>query len=98
MKVPFVDLNAQYLSIRDEIDEAIRNVIADSPFTGGPRVDAFAQAWAAALGVKHCVSGANGTEAPKTAMRAPGVKPGDEVITTAHSWVSTSAMITQAGG
>jgi len=98
MKVPFVDLNAQYLSIRDEIDEAIRNVIADSAFIRGPQVDAFEQAWAAALGVKHCVSCANGTDALQIAMRALGVKPGDEVITTAHSWVSTSAMITQAGG
>src|SRR5881409_1676362 len=98
MKVPFVDLNAQYLSIRDEIDEAIRNVIADSAFIRGPQVDAFEQAWAAALGVKHCVSCANGTDALQIAMRALGVKPGDEVITTAHSWISTSETITQAGG
>ena len=50
------------------------------------------------LGVKHCVSCANGTDALYIAMRGLGVKPGDEVITTAHSWISTSETITQAGG
>ena len=98
MKVPFVDLYAQYLSIKDEIDEAIRTVIAGSAFIRGPHVDAFEHAWAKASGVKHCVSCANGTDALQIAMQALGVKPGDEVITTAHTWISTSSMITQAGG
>lgn len=98
MKVPFVDLHAQYLSIRDEIDEAIRNVIAESAFIRGVHVEAFERAWAETLGVKHCVSCANGTDALEIAMRALGMKPGDEVITTAHSWISTSATIRQAGG
>jgi dTDP-4-amino-4,6-dideoxygalactose transaminase len=96
--VPFVDLYAQYLSIRDDIDEAIRLVIAESAFIRGPHVDAFERAWAGAIGVKHCVSCANGTDALHIAMQALGLKPGDEVITTAHTWISTSAMITQAGG
>ena len=60
-------------------------------------MDAFEQAWADTLGVKHCVSCANGTDALYIAMRGLGVKPGDEVITTAHSWISTSETITQAG-
>jgi dTDP-4-amino-4,6-dideoxygalactose transaminase len=98
VKVPFVDLYAQYLSIRDEIDEAIRQVIAESAFIRGAHVEAFERAWAEKLSAKHCVSCANGTDALYIAMRALGVKPGDEVITTAHSWISTSAMITQAGG
>src|SRR5262249_51456851 len=98
MKVPFVDLHAQYLSIRDEIDVAIRQVIADSAYIRGPYVDAFERAWAAALGVRHCVSCANGTDALEITMRAFGVKPGADVITSAHSWISSSATITQAGG
>jgi dTDP-4-amino-4,6-dideoxygalactose transaminase len=98
VKVPLVDLYAQYLTIRDEIDEAIRQVIAESAFIRGPHVEAFEQAWASTLGVKHCVSCANGTDALQIAMCGLGLKPGDEVITTAHSWISTSAMITQAGG
>jgi dTDP-4-amino-4,6-dideoxygalactose transaminase len=98
VKVPFVDLYAQYLSIRDEIDGAIRQVIADSAFIRGPYVEAFEQAWADAAGIRHCVSCANGTDALHIAMRALGIRPGDEVITTAHSWISTAATITQAGG
>jgi len=98
MKVPFVDLHAQYLSIRDEIDAAIRQVIADSAFIRGPHVDAFERLWAEAAGVRHCVSCANGTDALEIAMRALGVKPGDEVITSAHTWISTSETITQVGG
>jgi dTDP-4-amino-4,6-dideoxygalactose transaminase len=98
MKIPFVDLHAQYLSIKEEIDAAIAKVIAQSAFIRGPEVDRFEKAWAEILGVKHCVSCANGTDALYVAMRALGVKPGDEVITSSHSWISTSETITQAGG
>jgi dTDP-4-amino-4,6-dideoxygalactose transaminase len=98
VKVPFVDLYAQYLSIKDEIDAAISQVITESAFIRGPRVEAFERAWAEATGVRHCVSCANGTDALHIAMRALGIKPGDEVITTAHTWISTAATITQAGG
>jgi dTDP-4-amino-4,6-dideoxygalactose transaminase len=98
MNIPFVDLHAQYLSIKSDIDAAISQVIAESAFIRGPRVSAFENAWAQTVGVKHCVSCANGTDALYIAMRALGVKPGDEVITTAHSWISTSETITQAGG
>ena len=98
MKIPFVDLHAQYLSIKPEIDAAIAEVIAQSAYIRGPQVDTFEQAWARTLGVKHCVSCANGTDALYIAMRGLGLKPGDEVITTAHSWISTSETITQAGG
>src|SRR6266403_2888905 len=98
MNVPFVDLHAQYLSIKSEIDAAISEVIAQSAFIGGRRVEEFEKAWAQTLGVKNCVSCANGTDALYIAMRALGIKPGHEVITTAHSWISTSETITQAGG
>ncbi len=99
MNVPFVDLHAQYLSLKSELDAAISEVIAQSAFIRGPHVDRFEKEWAKTLGVKqHCVSCANGTDALYIAMRALGVKPGDEVITTAHSWISTSETITQAGG
>jgi len=98
MKVPFVDLHAQYLAIKAEIDSAIAEVIAQSAFIRGRHVDAFEQAWAQSVKVKHCVSCANGTDALYIAMRALGLKTGDEVITTAHSWIATSETITQAGG
>src|SRR5437868_15010631 len=98
MKVPFVDLHAQYLTIKQEIDRAIAEVIAESAYIGGRHVDTFEEAWARALGVKRCVSCANGTDAIYIALRGLGLKPGDEVITSAHSWISTSEAITQAGG
>jgi len=98
MKIPFVDLHAQYLSIKDAIDKAIAEVIAESAYIRGPHVDAFEDAWAKTLGVKRCVSCANGTDAIYIALRGLGLKRGDEVITSAHSWISTSETITQAGG
>jgi dTDP-4-amino-4,6-dideoxygalactose transaminase len=98
MKIPFVDLHAQYLSIKDEIDNAIAEVIAESAYIRGRHVDAFEQAWARTLGVKRCVSCANGTDAIYIALRGLGLRAGDEVITSAHSWISTSEAITQAGG
>jgi dTDP-4-amino-4,6-dideoxygalactose transaminase len=81
---PFVDIYAQYLSIKPAVDAAIADVIANSAFIRGPHVDAFEQAWAETLGIKHCISCANGTDALYIAMRGLGVI-GDEVITTAHS-------------
>jgi len=98
MKIPFVDLHAQYLTIKQEIDKAIAQVIAESAYIRGPHVDAFEEAWARALGVKRCVSCANGTDAIYIALRGLGLQPGDEVISSAHSWISTSETITQAGG
>src|SRR6266516_3038365 len=98
MKIPFVDLHAQYLTIKQEIDRAIAQVIAQSAYIRGPHVDAFEEAWARTLGVKRCVSCANGTDAVCIALRGLGLKRGDEVITSAHSWISTTETITQAGG
>lgn len=98
MKIPFVDLYGQYLSIKEDIDKAIQEVIRDSAFVRGKDVEKFEKLWADTVGISHCVSCGNGTDALYIMMRAFGVKPGDEVITTAHSWISTSETITQAGG
>lgn len=98
MKIPFVDLHAQYLTIKSEIDAAIADVIAESAYIRGRHVEEFEENFAKAMNVKHCVSCGNGTDALYIAMKAMGIKKGDEVITTAHSWISTSETITQAGG
>ncbi len=98
IKIPFVDLHAQYLSIKDEIDTALNKVIAESAFIRSSYVDKFEEEFAAAIGTNHCVSCANGTDALYILMKGLRIKPGDEVITTAHSWISTSETITQAGG
>jgi dTDP-4-amino-4,6-dideoxygalactose transaminase len=96
--VPFADLHAQYLTIKSDIDVAIAEVIQTSAFIRGPYVQKFEAAFAVAMQVKHCVSCANGTDSLYIAMHGLGVKPGDEVIAPAHSWISTTETITQAGG
>jgi dTDP-4-amino-4,6-dideoxygalactose transaminase len=96
--IPFVDLYAQYLSIKEEIDSAIAEVIASSAFIRGKFVDKFEESFARLVGVNHCVSCANGSDALFLAMRALDIKAGDEVIVPAHSWISTASMVTHAGG
>lgn len=95
--VPFVDLHAQYLSIKDEIDSAIAGVIRDSGFVRGPEVEKFEAEYAELMQAKHCVSAGNGTDTLYIAMHALGVKPGDEVIVPAQSWISTSETVGQHG-
>ncbi len=96
--VPMADLYMQYLSLKSEIDNAIARVIETSSFVRGSEVEAFETAFAAAIGVDHCVSCANGTDALYIAMVSLGLQPGDEVIVPAMSWISTSETVTQAGG
>src|SRR5437868_14355442 len=97
MKVPFVDLHAQYLGIKAEIDSAIGEVIAQSAFIRGKHVDTFEQAWVQTLKVTHSISCANVTDALYLPMRGLGLKAADEVLTTAPSMTATSDTITQAG-
>jgi dTDP-4-amino-4,6-dideoxygalactose transaminase len=97
MNVPFVDLRAQYQSIKSEIDPAIQAVINETAFVGGKYVDGFEKAFAEKFGVKHCVSCANGTDAIYITLKALDVGPGDEVITVANSFIATSETISQRG-
>jgi dTDP-4-amino-4,6-dideoxygalactose transaminase len=97
MRIPFVDLKAQYLAHQDEFDAALRRVIERSAYIGGEYVRAFEEQFAAAAGASHCVSVANGTDAIYVVLRMLGIGPGDEVIVPAASWISTSETVTQAG-
>lgn len=97
MKVPFVDLSAQYFSLKSDIDKAISNVIADTAFIGGKYVRDFEEQFASLYGVKHVISCANGTDSLYIIMKMLGIGPGDEVITAANSWISSSETITQTG-
>ncbi len=97
MKVPFVDLNAQYAAHKEEFDSALAGVIAKTAFIGGKPVKEFEQNYAMKYGVGHCIACANGTDAIYIALRMLGIGPGDEVITTAASWISTSETISQTG-
>lgn len=97
MKVPFVDLKAQYTSIKNEIDNAISTVIDETSFIGGKHVEQFEKNFANLYGVKHCISLANGTDSLYISMKMLGIGEGDEVITTAYSWISSSETISQTG-
>lgn len=97
MNVPFVDLRAQYRSIKQSIDEAIFKVIDETAFIGGEYVKEFERGFAGLVGVKHCIGVANGTDAIYITLKMLGIGPGDEVITTASSWISTSETISQTG-
>jgi len=97
MKVPFVDLKKQYVSIKTEIDDAIQNVISDTAFIGGKYLQAFEDDFAAFCHAKYCIGVGNGTDAIYIALRALGVGQGDEVITAANSFIATSEAITMTG-
>ncbi len=97
MRVPFVDLKAQYLSIKEEIDSAIQNVINETSFIGGSEVNIFEADFAELYGSKYCISVANGTDSLYIIMKMLGIGSGDEVITASNSWISSSETITQTG-
>ena len=97
MKIPFVDLKAQYKTIKNEIDRAIQAVIDETAFIKGKYVEIFEKEYAEKYGIKHCIGVANGTDAIYVSLKALGIGEGDEVITVANSWISTSETISQAG-
>src|SRR4030065_2492076 len=97
MNVPFVDLKAQSLKLKSEIDPAIQSVINETAFIGGKYVEGFEKAYAEKYDVKHCISCANGTDAIYITLKALGIGPGDEVITVANSFIATSETISQTG-
>lgn len=97
MNIPFVDLRAQYKSIKEEIDEAICRVLENSAFIGGIEVENFEQKFCSLYKVENCVSVGNGTDSLYIILKALGIGPGDEVITASNSWISSSETITQTG-
>lgn len=97
MNVPFLNLKAQYSNLKPEIDKAITNVISDTAFIKGKYVDLFEKEFANAYKVKHCIGVANGTDAIYIILKMLGIGSGDEVITVANTWISSSETITQAG-
>lgn len=98
MDVPFLDLKAQYNAIKHEVDAEILAVLGDCAFSSGPHVRAFEEKFAAFCGVKHCVAVNTGTSALHLALLAAGVKPGDEVITAANTFIATCEAISYCGG
>lgn len=97
MKIPFVDLKAQYRSIQKEIDQAIREVLEECAFIMGPRKEVFERDFSAFCQARHCVGVGSGSDALLLALKALGVGPGDEVITVSHTFIATVEAISMAG-
>ena len=95
--IPLLDLKLQYDALQAEIDAAIAGVLADTRFIQGPNVRQFEREVAAYLGVRHAISCNSGTDALHLALRACGVGPNDEVITTPFSFAATAEAIVHAG-
>jgi len=97
MTIPMVDLKAQYLGLKDELDREVAAVLGSGHFVLGPNVQALEQEAAAYCGVKHAITCASGTDALHLALRACGIGPGDEVITTPFTFIATAEAISYTG-
>jgi dTDP-4-amino-4,6-dideoxygalactose transaminase len=97
MKVPFLDLKAQYESIRDEVAVAIQQVLDRTAFAGGPFVAQFEKEFAVFCTTQHAIGVGSGTEALWLALLGLGVGPGDEVITTPNTFIATAEAISYCG-
>lgn len=95
--IPFVELKTQYGRIESEVTAAVQNVLANGPYIFGPEVTAFEEEFAAYTGTNHAVGVGSGTDAIHLALRAAGVRPGDEVIAPANTCVPTVAGIALTG-
>jgi dTDP-4-amino-4,6-dideoxygalactose transaminase len=97
VKVPLVDLQAQYQPLRDEILSAVTRVCDSQRFIMGPEIPALEDDLARMLGIEHTVAVSSGTDALLLALMTLGIGPGDEVITSAHSFFATAGAIVRVG-
>lgn len=93
MNIQMVDLKGQYKKIQEEVDQAVLEVIRSAAFINGPTVKSFQANLEQYLGAKHVIPCANGTDALQIAFMALGLKPGDEVIVPAFTYVATAEVI-----
>lgn len=97
MTVPFLDIRNQDMSIKKEIIDQIEQVVDSSAFIYGSKLTEFETSFSMKLGVKHCIGVGNGTDALIIALKCFGIKPGDEVITAANTFIATSEAIVNTG-
>jgi dTDP-4-amino-4,6-dideoxygalactose transaminase len=96
--IPFLDLVAQHRALEEELLAVCRRAIRGASFVGGQEIAGFEREFAAFIGCNDCAAVNSGTDALRFACMALGVKPGDEIITTPHTFIATTEAITQAGG
>jgi dTDP-4-amino-4,6-dideoxygalactose transaminase len=97
MIIPFVDLNAQYKSIKDDIDKVVSECIAGGIFIKGQAVLDFENAFAGYLGARYCSGCGNGTDALEIILKSLNIGAGDEVIVPAMTWISTAEAVNNVG-
>lgn len=97
MRVPFVDLKAQYSSIKGEIDEAISRVVSETAFVAGKYAAAFESEFAEYIGGSQAIAVGNGTDAIEIALAALDIGPGDEVIVPANTFFATAEAVANVG-
>ena len=95
--VPFIDLKTQYKALKESIDSRIMKVLESGAYINGPEVAELEQKLAAHTGVKHALACASGTDSLLIPLMALGIGPGDEVITSAFSFIATAEVIVLAG-
>lgn len=95
--IPFLDLKAPHVELRDEINAAIDRVVSSGWYILGPEVESFEAEYAAYCEASHCVSLANGLDALHLALRAMGVGAGDEVIVPSNTYIATWLAVSQCG-
>ena len=95
--IQMYDPKREYNDKRDLINKAINNVLNHGLFINGPEVKELESKLANYLNVKHAIGVSNGTDALTVSLLALGIKPGDEIITVAHSWISTAETIALIG-
>ena len=97
MSIKFLDLKKQYLGIKNEIDTVISDVILESSFIGGKRVEKFENDFSNFLSIKNCVGVANGTDALEIAIEALNLKKNSEIIVPVNSWISSAEAVSRSG-
>jgi dTDP-4-amino-4,6-dideoxygalactose transaminase len=95
--IPFLDLKAPYLELKEELDAAYRRVMESGWYILGEEVEAFEAEFAAYCGAKYCIGVGNGLEALHLIIRAMGIGPGDEVIVPANTYIATWLAVSYAG-
>lgn len=97
LRVPLLDLQAQYRSIGQEVLALVDEIMQQAAFVGGPQVQAFEEEFAAFCGSTYCLGVSSGTDALRFALLAAGVGPGDEVVTVPNTFIATTEAISQCG-